>query len=57
VCRDSPAFDFHPTLSGMLGTTLIRHQVVQVREPRQTRPWAATCVVTPFIMNSFQAMA
>jgi Family of unknown function (DUF6444) len=28
---DSAAFHFHPTLTGMLGATLIRHQIVQVR--------------------------
>ncbi len=28
---DCPAFHFHATLAGMLGPTLIRHQVVQVR--------------------------
>ena len=29
-CRDATAFHFHPTLPGMLGASLIRHQVVQV---------------------------
>jgi hypothetical protein len=29
-CGYSAAFNFHPTLAGMLGTSLIRHQVVQV---------------------------
>jgi hypothetical protein len=47
LCRDSPAFDFHPTLPGMLGTTLIRHQVVQVCEANKKRLLAATCVVKP----------
>jgi hypothetical protein len=33
--RDFATFHFDPTLPGMLGTTLIRDEVVQVREPRQ----------------------
>jgi hypothetical protein len=37
ACRNFPAFDFHPTRPGMLGPTLIRHQVVQVRQPREKR--------------------
>ena len=36
-CGDSPSFDFHPTLAGMLGAALIRNQVVQVRQPAQKR--------------------
>jgi len=31
------AFHFYPTLPGMLGSTLIWDEVVQVREPRQKR--------------------
>jgi hypothetical protein len=38
------AFHFHPTLTGMLGATLIRHQVVQVRQPDKRR------LLTPFGM-------
>src|SRR2546426_8289652 len=30
-CGDSAAYYFHPTLPGMLGSTLIRYQVVEVR--------------------------
>jgi oligopeptide/dipeptide ABC transporter ATP-binding protein len=33
----SAAFHFHPTLTRMLGATLIRHQVVQVRQPDKKR--------------------
>ena len=43
VCRQSPSFHFHPTLTRMLGATLIRHQVVEVCQPREKRllpsPW------------------
>ena len=42
ACRYSPAFHFHPTLARMLGATLIRDQVVQVREPREKRLLAPT---------------
>jgi len=48
ACRDSPAFHLHPTLPGMLGPTLIRYQVVQVREPRQKHLLTATRVMEPF---------
>jgi hypothetical protein len=37
---DASAFDFHPTLARVLGSTLLRHLVVQVGEPRQQRLWA-----------------
>jgi hypothetical protein len=30
ACRYSPAFHFHPTLPGVLGSTLVRYQVVQM---------------------------
>jgi hypothetical protein len=33
----SAAFHFHPTLTRMLGAPLIRHQVVQVRQPDKKR--------------------
>jgi hypothetical protein len=36
----SAAFSFHPTLTHMLGTTLIRHQVVRVRQPDKKCLWA-----------------
>jgi hypothetical protein len=32
-----PAFNFHTTLAGMLGATLIGHQVIQMRQPRDKR--------------------
>ena len=32
-CGDCSSFHFDATLAGMLGSTLIRHQVIQVREP------------------------
>src|SRR5262249_46425875 len=34
---DASAFHFHPTLTRVLGSTLIRNQVVQVGQPRQKR--------------------
>jgi len=37
ACWDGPSFDFHTTLPGMLGTTLVGHQVVQMGEPAQKR--------------------
>ena len=37
---DAPAFHFYPTVARVLGSTLIRDQVVQVGEPRQKRPLA-----------------
>jgi hypothetical protein len=48
ACRDSPAFHFHPTQSGMLGATLIRYQVVQVGQAREKRLLAA-----PWVMKAF----
>jgi hypothetical protein len=36
-CRDSPAFYFYATLPRVLGPTLIRDEVVQMRESRQKR--------------------
>jgi hypothetical protein len=36
---DASAFYFHPTVARVLGSTLIRDEVVQVGEPRQKRPW------------------
>jgi hypothetical protein len=33
TCRDFSSFNFHPTLPGMLGATLVGHQVVQMGQP------------------------
>ena len=33
TCRDFSSFNFHPTLRGMLGATLVGHQVVQMGQP------------------------
>ena len=33
TCRDFSSFHFHPTLPGMLGATLVGHQVVQMGQP------------------------
>jgi DDE domain len=46
-------FHFHPTLAGVLGTTLIRHQVVQMREPRDKRLLAPAWVMEPFHHEQF----
>jgi len=40
-CRYAPTFRFYATLTGMLGSTLIRDEVVQVGKPRQPRLLAA----------------
>src|SRR5439155_25193251 len=48
LCRYSSAFDFHATLASVLGPTLIRHQVVQVRQPREKGLLAAAWMMKPF---------
>src|SRR5713101_7102855 len=53
LCWDFSSFYFYPTLTRMLGATLIRDQVVQVREPRQKRLLAATWVMKPFHREQF----
>jgi len=47
VCRDFSSFDFHATLTGVLGT-LIGHQVIQERETVQKRLLAPFGVVEAF---------
>src|SRR3989442_181739 len=48
ACRDFASFDFHTTLPGMLGPTLVRHQIVQMGQPAQKR------LVAPFgVMEAF----
>src|SRR5215470_3038075 len=37
TCRYLPAFHLHPTLPGMLSSTLIGYQVIEVRQPCQKR--------------------
>jgi hypothetical protein len=53
ACRDSPAFHLHPTRPGMVGAPLIRDQVVQVRQARETRLLAATWVMQAFHGEQF----
>jgi hypothetical protein len=53
VCRDFPTFHLHPTLAGMLGAALIRHQVVQVRQAGEKRRVAATRVMKAFHGKQF----
>jgi hypothetical protein len=44
----SAAFDVHATLTRMLGSMVIGHQVVQRGESREKRLWAAVWVMAPF---------
>ena len=37
ACRDGASLHFHPPLAGMLGTTLVGDQVVQMCQPSQKR--------------------
>jgi hypothetical protein len=48
ACRDFASFDFHPTLPGMLGATLVGHQVVQMGQPSKKRLLTASWVVKAF---------
>ena len=52
-CGDSSAFDFHPTLAGVLGSTLIRDEVVQVGESPEKRLLAATGMMEAFHGKQF----
>ena len=52
-CWDCSSFHFHTTLTGMLGSTLIRDEIVQVCEPREKRLLAATGMVKPFHCEQF----
>jgi hypothetical protein len=48
ACRDLASFDFHTTLPGMLGPTLVGHQIVQMGQPAQKR------LLAPFgVMEAF----
>ena len=53
VCRDFTAFHLHPTLAGMLGTALIRHQVVQVSQACEKRLLAPARVMKAFHGEQF----
>ena len=44
LCRDSASFDFHATLAGVLGPTLVGDEIVQVGEPDKK------CLLTPMGM-------
>jgi len=52
-CRYASAFHFHATLTGVLGPTLIRDEVIQVREPREKRLLAPAWVVQPLHRKQF----
>src|SRR5712692_10532158 len=47
-CGYSSACHFHATLTRMLGSTLIRDEVIQMREPRQKRLLTAAWMVKSF---------
>ena len=34
-CWDFASFDFHPTLTGVLGASLVRHEVIEMCQPSQ----------------------
>jgi hypothetical protein len=52
-CGYSPTFHFHATLAGLPGPTLIRHQIIQVREPRQKCLLAPVWMMEPFHREQF----
>jgi hypothetical protein len=54
---NSSAFDFHPTLAGMLSPTLIRDQIVPVGEPGEKRLLASFWMMKPFHRKQFCSMA
>ncbi len=51
LCGDFASFHFHPALTSMLGPTLIRYQVVEVRQPREKRLLASPWMMKPFQQN------
>jgi REP element-mobilizing transposase RayT len=54
ICgRDASAFHCHPTVAGVLGSTLIRRHIVQVGEPREERLLAAMWVMKAFHGEQF----
>ena len=52
-CRQTPAFHFHPTLTSVLGPTLIGDQVVEVGQPREKRLLTATGMMEAFHREQF----
>jgi hypothetical protein len=53
ACRYSPVFHFHPTWAGMDGLTLIRHQVIGMRQPPEKRRLAPLGVMEAFDPEQF----
>ena len=53
ACWDCSSFHFHATLASMLGATLIRYQVVEVRQPREKRLLASFGMVEAFHREQF----
>src|SRR5215510_7105302 len=47
-CRDAAAFHFHPTPTRILGSPLVRNQVVEMRQPREKRRLAPAWVMKAF---------
>jgi hypothetical protein len=52
-CRSSSTVHFHATLASVLGPTLIRDQVIQVRQPDPKYLLASIGVMEPFHREQF----
>jgi len=50
---DSASFDFHPTLAGVLGATLVGDQVVQMCQPDKKRLLAPVWMMERFHHEQF----
>jgi hypothetical protein len=53
ACGDGAAFHLHTTRASVLGATLVRNQIVQVREPCQKGLWAPGWMVKAFHREQF----
>jgi hypothetical protein len=47
ACRYASAFHFHTTLPDMLGSMLIRDEIIQMCEPREKRLLASSWMMEP----------
>src|SRR4029434_3240768 len=47
-CWDFSSFDFHPTLTSVLGASLVRHEVIEMGQPSQKGLWAPLGVMKAF---------
>jgi hypothetical protein len=52
-CWDGSSFHFDATVAGMLGPALIRHQVVQMRQPCEKRLLTAAGMMKPLHGKQF----